>query len=371
MFLKTKSVLNNIYKKKHMKKSEYIELNNKWESFSREEREFVINLLENFQIDKKINLSEARWWNTVGDVLGIFDPTGVVDFINGWDYLRQGDYFYGFLSMIAVIPGFGDAIAKPIMGVSKGSKLMKGMNEALRLSKIGKTVEAAKILENASKSSSLISKLINSSIKWGEKLKRAVDMIPGGKLTSGLRKTINDWIDLFIVAAGKSSRAKKVGAMAASKIKGLPKEEAAKLLNNLQKTISKNSRVFRNFKPKDPGFMAKYFWPGATVGVLWRSRPLASLARRTKWYAGLLSSLGLPFMEPEELPKQMSEEELNKKFQDYVSSEEGKKNWSEEFSQVDMEEPEIDSEPQMTSKPEPQKTSGDPLLDTFSEFFGV
>jgi hypothetical protein len=116
--------------------------------------------------------------------------------------------------------------------------------------------------------------------------------------------------------------------------------------------------------------MAKYFWPGATVGLLWRNRALTSLARRTKWYTSFLSSLGLPFMEPEELPKQMSEEELNQKFQEYVSSEQGKKNWNEEFSQVDMEEPEIDSEPQMTSKPEPKKTSGDPLLDTFDEFFG-
>ena len=371
MFLKTKSELNNIYKKKHMKKSEYIELNNKWESFSSEEREFVINLLENFQIDKKINLSEARWWNTVGDVLGIFDPTGVVDLINGLDYLRQGDYFYGFLSMIAVIPYVGDAVAKPIMGVSKGSKLMKGMNEALRLSKLGNTVEAAKILENASKSSSLISKLINSSIKWGEKLKRAVDMIPGGKLTSGLRKTINDWIDLFINVAKKSRQSKIRVGSAAKRIKKMDPKDAAQYLKTLEKSISSNTKIFRNFKPKDPGFMAKYFWPGATVGLLWRSRPLTSLARRTKWYSGFLSSLGLPFMEPEELPKQMSEEELNQKFQEYVSSEQGKKNWSEEFSQVDMEEPEIDSEPQMTSKPEPQKTSGDPLLDTFSEFFGV
>ena len=151
-----------------MKKSEYIELNNKWESFSNEERDFVINLLENFQIDKKINLSEARWWNTVGDILGIFDPTGVVDLINGIDYLRQGDYFYGFLSMISVIPYFGDAIAKPIMGVSKGSKLMRGMNEALRLSKMGKTAEASRILASASSTPGFIQKLVKSSIKWGE-----------------------------------------------------------------------------------------------------------------------------------------------------------------------------------------------------------
>ena len=31
-------------------------------------------------------LTEAKWWNAIGDVLGIFDPTGAVDLINGLDY---------------------------------------------------------------------------------------------------------------------------------------------------------------------------------------------------------------------------------------------------------------------------------------------
>ena len=31
-------------------------------------------------------LNEAKWWNAIGDVLGIFDPTGAVDLINGLDY---------------------------------------------------------------------------------------------------------------------------------------------------------------------------------------------------------------------------------------------------------------------------------------------
>jgi hypothetical protein len=35
-------------------------------------------------------LNEA-WWNTLGDIVGIFDPTGIVDLVNGADYIRQGD----------------------------------------------------------------------------------------------------------------------------------------------------------------------------------------------------------------------------------------------------------------------------------------
>jgi hypothetical protein len=346
------------------------DLDNKWNSFSRYEKNFLINLLEQFNVQKTV-INEARWWNTVGDVLGIFDPTGVVDLINGLDYIRQGDYFYGFLSMISVLPFVGDAIAKPIMGVSKGSKLMKGMNEALRLSKMGRTAEAAKILETASKQGGLTSKLIQSSTKWGNKLKDAVNAIPGGKLTSGLRKTINDWIDLFINTATKSSQAKKIVKFKAGKVANMNPKEAAKFIETLQKTISSNTKVFRNFKPKDPGFMAKYFWPGATVGLLWRNRALTSLARRTKWYAGFLSSLGLPFMEPEELPKQMSEQELNQKFQEYVSSPEGKKNWSDEMGSATIEQPETtyDAESMMKSMSPKSSGSGDPLFDTFDEVF--
>lgn len=349
---------------------EVIDLNERWVSYRLEEQNFVVNFLQNLYPDKKQSINEAKWWNTVGDVLGIFDPTGVVDLINGLDYIRQGDYFYGFLSMIAVIPYVGDAVAKPIMGVSKGSKMMKGVNEALRLSKMGKPTEAAKILETASKSNGMMSGLVKSSVKWGEKLKSAVNMIPGGKLTGGLRKTINDWVDLFMNAAKKSKQSKRVVSGAANKISKMTPEEATKFLKTIQKSISSNTKIFKNFKPKDPTFMAKYFWPGATVGLLWRNRALTSLARRTKWYAGFLSSLGLPFMEPEELPKQMSEEELNQKFQQYVSSEEGKRNWQDEFSQVDSEESYV-QQSNMEPTNQSNTSSGDALLDTFDELFGV
>lgn len=345
---------------------EIINLNERWVNYTLEEQTFVINFLQNLYPNKKQMLKEAKWWNTVGDVLGIFDPTGVVDLINGLDYIRQGDYFYGFLSMIAVVPYVGDAIAKPIMGVSKGSKLMKGVNEALRLSKEGDPIAAAKILENASKSKGLFSNLLKSSSKWGEKLKNAINAIPGGKLTSGLRKTITDWVDLFMNAAKQSSQSRNIVGNTAKRISKMKPEQATQFLKTLEKSISSETKIFKNFKPKDAGFMAKYFWPGATVGLLWRSRPLASLARRTKWYSGFLSTLGLPFMEPDELPKQMSEEELNQKFQEYVSSPEGVKNWQEEMGQggdINM--------GNVTQQQAPAQTqaSNDPFMNAFKSMF--
>ena len=120
--------------------------------------------------DENTQMLNEEWWNTLGDIVGIFDPTGVVDLINGLDYIRQGDYFFGFLSMISIIPYVGDAVAKPIMGVSKGSKTMRGVNSAMKVvKKGGSTADASKILADAGKASPMFAKLLDTSISWGGK----------------------------------------------------------------------------------------------------------------------------------------------------------------------------------------------------------
>ena len=107
-----------------------------------------------------------EWWNTIGDIVGIIDPTGLVDLVNGLDYIRQGEYLFGFLSMVAVVPYVGDVIAKPLMGVSKGSKAMRGVNEAMGIVKNGGNVaDASRLLSDAGKASPLFSKLLNDSLK--------------------------------------------------------------------------------------------------------------------------------------------------------------------------------------------------------------
>ena len=68
-----------------------------------------------YYLNENTVITEAEWYNAVGSVIGIFDPTGLVDFINGISYLSQGDMFFGLLSMISVVPYIGDAVAKPLM----------------------------------------------------------------------------------------------------------------------------------------------------------------------------------------------------------------------------------------------------------------
>ncbi len=41
------------------------------------------NSLKNV-LSENYMINEAEWYNTLGDIIGIFDPSGVVDFVNGY-----------------------------------------------------------------------------------------------------------------------------------------------------------------------------------------------------------------------------------------------------------------------------------------------
>ena len=121
-------------------------------------------------------INEAKWWNAIGDVVGIFDPTGAVDLINGLDYLRQGDTFFAMLSFVSVIPYVGDVAAKPIMLAGKGSKLYKTANQAAKLAKTN-PVKAAKMLESVANSSSASRALFGKARTWAPKVLKMLDMV--------------------------------------------------------------------------------------------------------------------------------------------------------------------------------------------------
>jgi hypothetical protein len=74
-------------------------------------------ITDNISNEKKV-VNEA-WYNTVMDVLGIADPTGIVDIVNGISYFSQGDHLFGLLSLISAIPYAGDVVAKPVLGALK------------------------------------------------------------------------------------------------------------------------------------------------------------------------------------------------------------------------------------------------------------
>lgn len=347
----------------------------RWNTLNEVEKQFTISMLETLYPEKIKNLNED-WWNTVGDVVGIADPTGLVDFFNGLDYIRQGDYFFGLLSMVSVIPYVGDAVAKPIMFHSKTSRGIRGTNQAMKMIKNGESVsKAAKTLEATTKTSPLIAKFTQASIKWGGKLKEMVNKIPGGKLSSGFKKTINEWIDLFINVAQKQKKAgKTIGTTVASmskKVKPLTQKEAENLLKTLKRTLSKEGRILRGYErtATNPTFFAKYVLPGLSVGWV-RNRELTSLFRRTKLYAGFLDYLGVAnFVGPEDLSTKLGDENFQKKFGEYVNSPQGQQNWSDDMSQYGEEVQRTSPPPPQQTKKEPSKTE-DPLMSFGKQIFG-
>jgi len=302
---------------------------------------------------KKILNEKDSWLNFVGDIIGIFDPTGVVDAINGINRISKGDYFFGILSLISAVPGIGDAIAKPIIGIGKGSRLFVNTNKALELAKIGKADEAAKLLHQAASGNKLMNSLVNASATWAGNLKRFVDNIPGGRLLAGPKNMLKDWCDLFMNVAKRRTQFQSIAAAKAAKIVANPRT-ATEILTGFKQLMNKgylkNIKLDRLkgvslFKPWSSGWMAKHVWPGLNFGLIYRNRDLSSLMNRTKFYWGyvdfLIKTVGsfIPSnITAEKLPNYLSEDELNRKFSEYTNTTEGKQYWDEDMkSAIDSE----------------------------------
>jgi len=313
--------------------------------------------------NKKIN---EAWYNTAMDVIGIFDPTGVVDAVNGVSYLIQGEYLFGFLSFVAAIPYAGDAIAKPMMGALKLSKPgTKAVSEAMKLSKAGKTAEASKVLATASQTGGLAGWFTKQMSGIAPKLKSFVSALPGGPL-KGFKNTILEWIELFSKAGKEGLQARRVGQTLA---KNLPKMSPAQQVKNLetfQKSLKSIKGPFSGFKGQ-VGW--KYVWGG--MPKIFGNRASRALAVKTKWYLGLLDFLGLGnWVGPDELEKQVGEENLQKKIEEYNQTPEAQQNIKDDFGEQPISSPEETSSSELnqvkSSEPETPKSGGsDPITDIF------
>jgi hypothetical protein len=281
-------------------------------------------------------LTEAQWWNAIGDVLGIFDPTGAVDLINGLDYLRQGDTFFAMLSFVSVIPYIGDLAAKPIMMAGKGSKLYKTANQAAKIAKTD-PVRATKMLETVANSSSASRYLFGKARTWAPKVKKMLDMIPGGKLMPGLINTLKDFISLFEKMGVGTQKASAMIRRAAKN--PMTTKEVQTLAKQVQTAVSKDGRLFRELggaSAKGVAGMKNYKMSG--IPRLFGNKATRSLMRRTKFWAAFLDYLGVAnFVGPDELINQMGEEQFNKSMNDYSRTKQAKQSWQDDFGNVQPE----------------------------------
>jgi hypothetical protein len=281
-------------------------------------------------------ITEAAWYNTVMDILGIIDPTPVVDIINATSYFIQGDTLFGILSIVGAIPYAGDFVAKPVLGALKiGGPSVKALESAIKLSKgaaVGsKEYKAATAtLEKLAKEPGVIGsflKKMGGSV--GDKIIKTIDEIPAGPF-KGLKDTIKSYFQLLSNAGKKSTMfQKRAGVLAKNFQKGTATVKDVELLKNYLKT----QKVFNPATLTKPGFFTNVFFGG--IPRLFRDpsqRRLRILMQSTKWWLGFLDYIGLGnWVGAEELAKKMGDENFMRKVEEYNQTPEAQQNFEDQF----------------------------------------
>jgi len=295
--------------------------------------------------------------------LGIVDPTGIVDIVNGISYFSQGDHLFGLLSLISAIPYAGDVVAKPVMGALKiGGVATKGLKSAMSLAKAGKTVEASAALAKLAEKPGIVGKFLQSARVWAPKVASKVEMLPGG-LLKGFKKTIIDYLKLLQNAGSKSARFQK---RARNLVKNMSTvANPAENIKALQ-TFLKTEKVATGLAKKGP--LANIFLGGAPR--LFGDRRMRILMRQTKWWLGFLDYIGVAnFVGPDELSGQMSGDDIKRKMEEYNQTTEAKGYANEDFGNSSMDSNMSNNNTSNSNTP----TSGgssDPIQNMIKTLFG-
>lgn len=332
--LKESELKNRIYE---IYKEEYISIiDEKWNNLSKKDKIIVIEMLKTIYPEKSKLINESKWYNTLGDIVGIFDPTGVVDLVNGVSYWRQGDKLFAVLSWISVLPYFGDIVAKPIVGALKiGGSATKAFKGAVVAG------DVAKIAATAEKAGGPIAKMVETSPKWGTKLvdilKKSVGRVPG--VGGGLVRAVEEFIQLFT----KASKEVKLPAeiMKGGKLVSVEKALTAAEKDALLKQMAKEQgKIFSGHKDVRNSWL-KFMKSDATLGqkfaagvprIFGGNPATRSLMRRSKLYLGFLDWLGLGnFVGPDELLSQMPDAE--RRYEEYLNTPQAQKSWNDEMGQ--------------------------------------
>ena len=318
------------------------------------------------------SINESEWYNTVGDIAGIFDPTGVVDLVNGVSYWNQGDKLFALLSWVSVIPYVGDVLAKPVVGVLKvGGKATRAFKGAVVAG------DAVKIAETAKVAGGPIAKMVEKAPTWGgrllEILKTAVGKVPG--IGGPLVRAVEEFVGIFIKASKEIKLPTNIsrGGKIINVEKGLSSLEKQTLMKSLEK---EQGKLFRGHKDVRNSWL-KYMKSDATLGQkMWAGVPrlfggnpaTRSLMRRTKTYLGFLDWLGFGnFVGPDELLQQIPNAE--QKWNEYSNTPEAQKTWNQEMGEV-LPNQNMGQSSGPSFNP-PSSTSGsDPIQGFMSDIFG-
>ena len=313
------------------------------------------------------DLIKEAWYNTVMDVLGIFDPTPIIDIINSTSYFIQGNTLFGVLTLISAIPYAGDFVAKPVLLALKiGGPSVKALESAIKLSKgaaVGsKEYKAATAtIEKLAKEKGVIGSFLQKmGGSFGDKVIKTIDEIPTGPF-KGMKNTIKSYFQLLNNAGKKGAMFQKsAGVLAKSFKKGTATVKDVELLKNFLKT----EKVFNPATLTKPGFFTNVFFGG--IPRLFRSpsqRRLRILMQSTKWWLGFLDYVGLGnWVGAEELAEKMGDENFTKKVEEYNQTPEAKQNFDDQFSPKRTV---IKTDNQQSTS---SSTSSEPNLDPLAKF---
>lgn len=108
-----------------------------------------VNLIINEVAGKKLEPLSEGWLNTLADIVGIFDPTGIVDIGNSISYWYQGKKTFALLTLVSAIPGI-DWVTKPFV---LGSKIISVASETKILGWLVRTINKwiGKVLDKLDK----------------------------------------------------------------------------------------------------------------------------------------------------------------------------------------------------------------------------
>jgi hypothetical protein len=327
-----KEAILNIYKEEYSKVIE-----EKWSKLDKNDKTIVIEMLKALNPKQAKQLNESKWYNTLGDIVGIFDPTGVVDLINGVSYWRQGDKLFAVLSWISVVPLLGDIIAKPVVGVLKtGGVATKAFREAVVAG------DAIKVAETAKAAGGPVMKMVEKAPSWGSKLMEvlrvSVGKVPG--IGMPMVRAVEEFVGIFTKASRELKMPTNVvkDGKLVNVEKGLSSAEKTELMKQLEK---EQGKMFRGHKDVKNSWL-KYMKSDATLGqklsagvprIFGGNPATRSLMRRTKTYLGFLDWLGIGnFVGPDELLSKVPNAE--EKWDQYSQTPEAQRTWSNEMGEV-------------------------------------
>jgi hypothetical protein len=283
------------------------------------------------------DLINEAWYNTVMDILGIIDPTPVVDIINATSYFIQGDTLFGILTIVGAIPYAGDIVAKPVLGALKvGGPSVKALESAIKLAKnapVGSAEykAAQEILEKLTKEPGVIGTFLQKmGGSLGDKIIKTIDEIPMGPF-KGMKNTIKTYFELLRGAGKKSVMFQKRAGVLKNRFKN--NAGSVKDVELLKKYLV-DRKIVNSANLSKPGFFTNVFFGG--IPRLFRDpsqRRIRILMQSSKWWLGFLDYIGLGnWVGAEELVKQMGEENFAKKVEEYNQTPEAKENFDDQFS---------------------------------------